>query len=249
MIGIYKITSPTKKVYIGQSVNVEKRFKEYTKLSCKSQTRLYNSFKKHKFKILCECEMSELNDKERYYQDLYSAIGITGMNCKLTTTKDRSGKLSIESIEKRIKKITGKKHSQETKDKIRLSNIGKNLGKKKSTETRQKISLSNTGKKRNLESTEKQKLTMSILYKKGYVNPNTGKRHSEESILKMRVSAKKRGYSENYIKSVSKIVLDNSTGIFYNSCLEASKCFNLKYGTLISKLNGNRKNNTNLIYV
>jgi group I intron endonuclease len=81
MIGIYKITSPTKKIYIGQSVNIEKRILSYKGLHCKNQTIIYNSLKKygvdkHKFEILCECEISELNDKERYYQDLYSAIGI-----------------------------------------------------------------------------------------------------------------------------------------------------------------------------
>jgi hypothetical protein len=31
-IGIYKITSPTKRVYIGQSVNIERRFNTYEKL-------------------------------------------------------------------------------------------------------------------------------------------------------------------------------------------------------------------------
>lgn len=61
MIGIYKITSPTKKVYIGQSVNIERRFLVYKKLNCKKQPRLYDSFRKygvdkHKFEILCECE-------------------------------------------------------------------------------------------------------------------------------------------------------------------------------------------------
>ena len=29
MIGIYKITSPTNRVYIGQSVNIKKRFRSY----------------------------------------------------------------------------------------------------------------------------------------------------------------------------------------------------------------------------
>ena len=39
MIGIYKITSPTKRIYIGQSINIEKRFKSYEKLNCKSSDR------------------------------------------------------------------------------------------------------------------------------------------------------------------------------------------------------------------
>ena len=37
-IGIYKITSPSNKIYIGQSINIERRFKEYKTLkNCKFQ--------------------------------------------------------------------------------------------------------------------------------------------------------------------------------------------------------------------
>ncbi len=35
VVGIYKITSPSGKVYIGQSVDIEKRFKTYLRCSCK----------------------------------------------------------------------------------------------------------------------------------------------------------------------------------------------------------------------
>ena len=59
MIGIYKITSPTNRIYIGQSINIEYRFKQYRWIKAKSQTRLRNSFLKHgvenhKFEIVCE---------------------------------------------------------------------------------------------------------------------------------------------------------------------------------------------------
>lgn len=116
MIGIYKITSPTKKVYIGQSTDIEKRFKIYKSLNCKSQTILYRSLlkygiKKHKFEILCECSENELNDKERYYQDLYSVLNNKGMNCRLTSSKCKSGKLSDLTKEKISLKKSGVKHS------------------------------------------------------------------------------------------------------------------------------------------
>ena len=105
MIGIYKITSPTKRIYIGQSIDVEKRFKSYQRLTCKGQSILYNSLLKygvsnHKFEVICECLESELNDKERYYQDLYSVITKNGLNCVLTKSSDRSGKLSDYTIKK-----------------------------------------------------------------------------------------------------------------------------------------------------
>ena len=105
MIGIYKITSPTKKVYIGQSIDIKRRFLHYKLLDCKAQKKLYNSFvkykvEKHKFEVLQECEMHELNDIERYYQDVYSAVGKGGLNLKLTNTSDKSGRLSDETKKK-----------------------------------------------------------------------------------------------------------------------------------------------------
>ncbi len=49
MIGIYKITAPNKKVYIGQSINIEKRICSYKKLqNIKEQTLLKESFFKYK---------------------------------------------------------------------------------------------------------------------------------------------------------------------------------------------------------
>lgn len=137
MIGIYKITSPSNRVYIGQSIDIEKRFIGYKRMYVKNQkqTRLYRSFLKygvnnHNFEIVCQCNELELNNYERYYQDLYECID-NGMNCILTKTNDRSGKMSEESklkmsVSLKGKQIwLGKKHSQESKDKIRLAHLGR----------------------------------------------------------------------------------------------------------------------------
>lgn len=102
MIGIYKITSPSKKIYIGQSIDIEKRFNEYKRLSCKGQIKLYSSlkkygFEKHKFEVLLECSSDELNEFERYYQDLYCATNRNGLNLKLTKTNDRKCEHSEET--------------------------------------------------------------------------------------------------------------------------------------------------------
>ena len=153
MIGIYKITSPTNRVYIGQSVNIKKRLSRYKNNECRTQPKLYNSFVKHGFskhiiEILCECDISELNEKERYYQDLYSSIGKNGMNCTLTKTDSKSGEHSIETRLKISKANKGYKMTDATKKKLSDINKGNSFfkGKNHTIETRLKISEKCKGK-------------------------------------------------------------------------------------------------------
>ena len=130
MIGIYKITSPSNKIYIGQSKDIERRFQQYQSNSCRTQIRLVHSFNKygidnHIFEILEECEKSELNIKERYYQDYYDVIGKQGLNCMLTNTDSLPRVFSEETRLKLTKAKTGVNFSQETKDKISKIHKGK----------------------------------------------------------------------------------------------------------------------------
>ena len=133
MIGIYKITSPSGKIYIGQSVNIERRFLDYKKSLKKTQIKLYNSLKKydyknHIFEIIEECSVELLNERERYYQDFFNCVE-NGLNCRYTRTNEKSGKLSKETINKLKNKNVdylkgnsfrkGIKHSEEIKQKIR----------------------------------------------------------------------------------------------------------------------------------
>lgn len=113
--GIYKITSPSGRIYIGQSININFRWKQYKKLqACNKQILLFRSFKKygvdnHIFEIIEECPNNLLNKKERFWQDYYDVLNsVKGLNCKLTSTEDKRGE-----------------HSQITKDKIGNSNKGK----------------------------------------------------------------------------------------------------------------------------
>ena len=105
MIGIYKITSPSNKVYIGQSINITNRWNTHRKsINNKKKTKLINSFLKygvdnHIFEIVEICEVKDLNKKERYWQDYYNVIE-EGLNLKLTQTDDKSGSLSEETKEK-----------------------------------------------------------------------------------------------------------------------------------------------------
>jgi len=105
MVGIYKITNPKGKIYIGQSINIEKRWeREYYTLQCKDQPKIYNSLKKygpenHIFEIIEKCLLDQLNERERYWQDYYNVLE-EGLNLKLTNTEDRNGKHSDETISK-----------------------------------------------------------------------------------------------------------------------------------------------------
>lgn len=110
VIGIYKIISPTGKIYIGQSTDVHRRLKIYKTNFCKGQPRLHNSFLKHGtaahiYEVIKECTVEELNIWERHYQDEYDVLGARGLNCGLTGTPDKI-----------------KVHGHETKTKITTSN-------------------------------------------------------------------------------------------------------------------------------
>lgn len=144
MIGIYKITNPETKIYIGQTTDIEQRFKVY--INCvskiKTQKKIYNSIKKygvdkHIFEIIEECCIDKLNERERHWQDFYDVLNPNlGLNCRLTTTNDKSGRLSEETKEKIRQHNLGKKHSEETKEKIRQKHKGRVYGE----EVRKKVS-------------------------------------------------------------------------------------------------------------
>jgi len=134
MTGIYKITSPKGRVYIGQSVNIPVRFRQYKKKACKEQRRLHSSFIKygtenHVFEILEECDITLLNDRERHWQDVYNVCSKSGLNCRLTASSDRSGNLS-----------------QYTKNKISLKNKEARRGKNNSLSEETKLRISNAQK-------------------------------------------------------------------------------------------------------
>ena len=126
--GIYKITSPSGKIYTGQSVNIENRFKKYRKKnSCKSQVRLNRSFNKygisnHVFEILEVCSESQLNNRERHYQDLSNCTNENGLNCRLTKSNDKSGKLNKEML---LKKNSFKEKGENINSKKVLNTISK----------------------------------------------------------------------------------------------------------------------------
>lgn len=199
-IGIYKITSPSNRIYIGQSIDIEKRFYLYSIHSCSKQKRLYNSllkhgFSNHKIEILELCDVLKLNERERYYQEFYDVLSKNGLNCVYQCTNEK----------KRV-------ISQEMKSKISLKNKGLNNG------------------------------MYGIKHTEEFKQNRRNHKHTQESILKIQERSK-GGNNPN-----AKIVLDLSTGIFYDCVGDASVILGMKRDCLKQKLNGKRKNNTNYIY-
>jgi group I intron endonuclease len=176
MIGIYKITSPTGKVYIGQSIDISYRKARYEKGFCKNQPRVYSSlvkygFSEHIFEVVEQCSIEILNVRERHWQDFYNVLGVNGLNCKLTTTEDKSGTLS-ESTRKKISAIRmGVPRLESTKERLRSTSYFHILDKDSRTkavqtrrengkyqisnETRAKQSQSHKGKKDSQETRDR----------------------------------------------------------------------------------------------
>jgi group I intron endonuclease len=126
--GIYKITSPTNKIYIGQSVNIYRRINHYVNIMCIDQPKLYHSLVKygwnaHIFEIIHECEASELNNLEKHYIKIFNSFN-TEHGLNLTDGGE------------------GANVTQETREKIRLCKIGVS----RPTSMRKKLSNTKRGK-------------------------------------------------------------------------------------------------------
>ena len=179
MKGIYKIISPSNKVYIGQSIDIERRFRHYKRLSCKDQVKIYNSFLKygvnaHIFEVLELCDTEELNNRERHYQDLYDSVA-NGLNLLYVKSEHFNGGHSEESKKKISDSKKGKTFTDEHKYKIGLSNSRRVM----SAETKEKHRLAGLGRKASPETKEKQRQS------------KLGGKRSEETKRKMSESAKK----------------------------------------------------------
>jgi hypothetical protein len=133
MIGIYKITSPSGKIYIGQSKDVENRWDQYKKPNnYKGQVKLYRSIIKygiinHNFEIIENCLEEKLNERERYWQDYYDVLNKNiGLNCVLTKTdilprkisdhmklkaSERMKKVFLDKNKKPLRLNTGRKYN------------------------------------------------------------------------------------------------------------------------------------------
>ena len=220
--GIYKITSPSGRVYVGQSVDIYGRWNLYKRLGCKRQIKLYNSLKKygcdaHSFEIIEECLPEQLNEREIYRGNFYNVFnsknglnlrecgGNHGKHSEETKQKLREFRHSEETKKMLSKILTGKKRTEETKQKLRelaQKGITGRRGMTNSKEHSQKIRESLLGSHHSEETKQKIRLA------------NLGKKHSEETKQKMREfrnsEETKKKMREHRHTEESKIKISNS---------------------------------------
>lgn len=188
--GIYKITSPSGKVYIGQSVDCWKRRGAYKNLHCKSQAKLLASFLKygfdrHRFEILHECTPDELSALEKYYVDLFQTFNSEkGLNIR-----DGGGnraRISEEQKAKTSRTMTGRKYDPERVEKTRLKNLGRKLTKEQIERRKLTASRWNLGKKASAETRMRQSIAQKLLIANGKPHWTAGRVIPESTRQRLR---------------------------------------------------------------
>lgn len=164
MIGIYKIISPSGKIYIGQSRDLKRRKNDYEKYIKNSnrQIKLLASINKygwesHVFEIIEECLFEDLNKRERYFQELYNSVD-SGLNCIYTKTDEKPAIFGKESRDKMRNSRYGKKASLETRQKMSEKRKGFIF----SEEVKLKMSKAALGKPKNISEQSKKRMSEKI---------------------------------------------------------------------------------------
>jgi len=214
--GIYIIINTKNgKIYIGQAINIRKRWQVHKWKLCNNQhpnKHLQFAWNKYgqkvfKFKILERCSVSTLDEREQHYLDIY----VTKDNCyniaQYSTSPNKGIKANPETIRKISKGNKGKKRSQEVRTamSIRMKNrtiteetrkkmsesAKKRKGRVMSEETRKKISSARKGK----ALSEEHKANLKIAR-------NKRAPHSEETKRKIRESMKRHFIKETISEEV-----------------------------------------------
>ena len=121
---IYKITSPTGRVYIGKTTRLNDRISYYRNNNNKQQKIISSSIDKygwnqHKFEVIDEAPIDQLNELEIKYIKEFNTFHYdnpNGMNLTRGGEGLNGRKLSAETIAKQIAKRTGTKRSKATKE-------------------------------------------------------------------------------------------------------------------------------------
>jgi group I intron endonuclease len=212
--GVYKIISPSNKIYIGKTKNIRKRFLKYSKLICEQQTKFYNSFLKYGFEnhnveilflsddnqILCETEIFYIQQFQTFNTD-------NGLN--LTKGGDgRSGKHSLKTKNKiseglrnseKLKKTMSTIEYREKLSKSLMNHPGYNKGLKRKKEDIEKIKI---GVKKHIEEFGSRKHTDISKQKMSEKRKNENNANSKKRIIKYKnevISFNCQKYLKDYL--------------------------------------------------
>jgi len=246
---IYRLTFPSKKSYIGQTIrDIEKRFQahQYPSSGC---VAVCNAIQKYGWEKV-EKDWYEVPDEDlNFYEEMLVALlgtlapggynlmeggGATGKRSKETKKKISESKKGEKHP------MYGKKHAEETKQKMSEALSGEKCymyGKKHAEETKQKMSEAKLGK----EHAEDTKKKMSEA-KSGEKNHFYGKKHTEETKQKMSESSSgekcymygKTGEKHHASKRVYQYTLDGMYVDSFASSEEAAQALGKNDGTGIS---------------
>lgn len=244
IVYIYKVTSPSGRIYVGSTLNYKRRLRDYRNLNCKTQIKLLYSFEKysvdnHIFDIVEECSFEMRNIRESFWGMTFNVLGEEGLNCVLpkseiyqgisedTRQKHRDLPRSEEVLQRLRTNFLGRKHTPESIEKCRVSKLGNPsfTGKKHKPETLLKMSKAQKGKIISNESKEKRRQTLAS-------------RSPTEKEINSRLN-----------NPSSKLVLNLETGIYYNSVKEAQRYSTYPRNILQSMLSGQQINKSSYILV
>jgi len=143
---VYMITSPTGRIYVGSTININRRLTLYRNLHTKNQSKLHNSLLKygwnnHIFEILWTGDIEEMYKYETMIGFGFNTLESENLNCKLPKLGDT---YNVTSNETRLKMSSWQ------------------IGRKMSNEAKLKMSIQKKGKKFSLE----RKIKMGINFKK-----------------------------------------------------------------------------------
>lgn len=173
MVGIYKITSPVGKIYIGQSRNVRARLnchKSRAKLGL-HKSKLYSSINKYGFEnhtieivheLPTDVSAETLSIYERLYIDLY--LGVQKETLNIAPVIDslpgivRSNETREKLRQGKLKNPTGFKKGYTPWNKgLKTKGVYKKVGRKLSDEEKKHIASFHIGRKHTPESIQKMK--------------------------------------------------------------------------------------------
>lgn len=209
MVGIYRILSPTGRVYVGQTIGFDKRSYMYRSGRTHSQRLVHRSLKKYGFlahslemihELPKDVSRDTLNVYEKLYFDIYKDAGYSMLNIR---EPGKCGKVSDATKEILSAQRRGRKLTDEWKEKVRKSLIGnkRSLGRKLSNDHRKKISASLIGNKRTLGYVHSEKTRAK------HSERQTGRRVSAEAAKKISDHHFEMFKDESYRESRRQIIL------------------------------------------